>query len=194
MIIVVSNSRSDNFNITGISGSGSDYYSLSSNCVLPFTPPDVILLKGRQDVLGKRNCYKQSFSNMVVRCGVKMRKNSIFLVCLSVNLLLGYELHRYTLILLFSFSCIDVGLLKGARIEYFLSPTWKVQFSSVARLCLTFCDPMNCSTPGLPLHHQLPEFTQTHVHRVGDAIQPSHPLSSPSPSAPNPSQHQSLFQ
>ena len=53
---------------------------------------------------------------------------------------------------------------------------------------------MNCSTPGLPVHHQLLEFTQTHVHRVGDAIQPSHPLSSPSPSAPNPSQHQSLFQ
>ena len=52
---------------------------------------------------------------------------------------------------------------------------------------------MNCSTPGLPVHHQLPEFTQTYVHRVGEAIQPSHPLSSPSPSAPNPSQHQSLF-
>ena len=55
-------------------------------------------------------------------------------------------------------------------------------------------DPMNCSTPGLPVHHQLPEFTHTHVHRVGDAIQPSHPLSSPFPPAPNPSQHQSLFQ
>ena len=52
------------------------------------------------------------------------------------------------------------------------------QFSSVAQLCPTFCDPMNCSTPGLPVHHQLPEFTQTHVHRVGDAIQPSQPLSS----------------
>ena len=56
------------------------------------------------------------------------------------------------------------------------------------------CNPTNCSTPGLPVHYQLPEFTQTHVHRVGDAIQPSHPLLSPSPSAPNPSQHQSLFQ
>ena len=54
-----------------------------------------------------------------------------------------------------------------------------VQFSSVAQLCLTLCNPMNHSTPGLPVHHQLPEFTQTHVHRVGDAIQPSHPLSSP---------------
>ena len=69
-----------------------------------------------------------------------------------------------------------------------------VQFSSVAQSCPTLCDPMNRSTPGLPLHHQLPEFTQTHVHRVSDAIQPSHPLLSPSPPAPNPSQHQSLFQ
>ena len=67
------------------------------------------------------------------------------------------------------------------------------QFGSVAQSCPTLCDPMNCSTPGLPVHHQLPEFTQTHVHRVGDAIQPSHPLSSPSPSAPNPSQHQGLY-
>ena len=69
-----------------------------------------------------------------------------------------------------------------------------VQFSSVAQSCLTLCDPINCSTPGLPVHHQLLEFTQTHVHRVSDAIQPSHPLSSPSPPVPNPSQHQSLFQ
>ena len=57
----------------------------------------------------------------------------------------------------------------------------------------TLCDPMNHSMPGFPVHHQLPEFTQTHVHRIGDAIQPSHPLSSPSPPAPNPSQHQGLF-
>ena len=69
-----------------------------------------------------------------------------------------------------------------------------VQFSSVAQSCPNLCDPMNRSTPGLPIHHQLPEFTQTHVHRVHDAIQPSHPLSSFSPPAPNPSQHQSLFQ
>ena len=69
-----------------------------------------------------------------------------------------------------------------------------VQFSSVAQLCPTFCNPMNRSTPGLPVHHQLPEFTQTHVHQVSDAIQPSHPLSSPFSPAPNPSQHQSLFQ
>ena len=68
------------------------------------------------------------------------------------------------------------------------------QFSSVAQLCPTLCDPMKCSTPGLPVHHQILEFTQTHIHRVSDAIQPSHPLSSPSPPDPNPSQHQSLFQ
>ena len=60
--------------------------------------------------------------------------------------------------------------------------------------CPTICNPMICSTPGLPVHHQLPEFTQTHVFQVGDAIHPSHPLSSPSPPTPNPSQHQSLFQ
>ena len=64
---------------------------------------------------------------------------------------------------------------------------------SVAQSCPTLCDPMDGSTPGLPVHHQLPEFTQTHVHRVGDAIQPSHPLSSPSPPAFNLSQHQGLF-
>ena len=69
-----------------------------------------------------------------------------------------------------------------------------VQFSSVAQSCPTLCDPMNRSTPGLPVHHQLLEFTQTHVHQISDAIQPSHPLSSPSPPAPNPSQHQGLFQ
>ena len=66
--------------------------------------------------------------------------------------------------------------------------------SSVAQSCQTLCNPMNCSMPGLPVHHQLQEFTQTHVHWVGDAIQPFHPLLSPSPPAPNPSQHQSLFQ
>ena len=71
----------------------------------------------------------------------------------------------------------------------------KLSFSSVQSLSRVWlCDPMNRSTPGLPVHHQLAEFTQTHVHRVSDAIQPSHPLSSPSPPAPNPSQHQNLFQ
>ena len=71
-------------------------------------------------------------------------------------------------------------------------PSTSVQFSSVAQSCQTLCNPMNCSMPGLPVHHQLPEFTRTHIHRVSDGIQPSHALSSPSPPAPNPSQHQSL--
>ena len=83
----------------------------------------------------------------------------------------------------------DQGFLTSALLT--LS---SVQFSSVAQSCPTLCDPMNRSMPGLPVHHQLPEFTQTHIHRVSDAIQPSHPLSSPSSPAPNPSQHQSLFQ
>ena len=74
------------------------------------------------------------------------------------------------------------------------SPISSVQFSSVTQLCPTLCDPMNGSMPGLPVHHQLPEFTQTHAHRVGDAIQPSCPLSSPSSPVPNPSQHQGLLQ
>ena len=71
---------------------------------------------------------------------------------------------------------------------------YSVQLSSVAQSCLTLCYPMDCSTPGFPVHHQLPELAQTHVHQVGDAIQPSHPLSSPSPPAFNLSQHQGLFQ
>ena len=81
-------------------------------------------------------------------------------------------------------------LSKLIRVEVFVS----VEFSSVIQSCLTLCDPMNRRTPGLPVHHQLSEFTQTHINQVSDAIQPSHPLSSPFPPAPNPSQHQSLFQ
>ena len=72
--------------------------------------------------------------------------------------------------------------------------TFSTSVSQLNQSCLTLCDPMDCSTPGLPVHHQLPEFTQTHVHWVGDAIQPSHPLSSPSSPAFNLSQHQGLFQ
>ena len=73
-------------------------------------------------------------------------------------------------------------------------PPGEPQFSSVPQSCPNLCDSMDSSTPGLPVHHQLPEFMQTHVRRDGGTIQPSHPLSSPSPPAPNPSQHQSLFQ
>ena len=75
-----------------------------------------------------------------------------------------------------------------------LGPSLELQFSSVAQSHLTLCDPMDCSTPGLPVCHQLLEFTQIHVHPVSDAIQPSHPLLSPSPPAYNLSQHQGLFQ
>ena len=89
---------------------------------------------------------------------------------------------------------ITDSLLNSQNKMIIVTPFSSVQFSSVAQSCLTLCDPMNRSTPGLPVHHQLPEFTQTHIHRVSDAIQPSHPLSSPSPLAPNPSQHQNLFQ
>ena len=84
-------------------------------------------------------------------------------------------------------------------LKSFVSPMsdfsqFHIQFSSVAQSCPSLCNPMNCSMPGLPVHHQLLEFTQTHMHRVSDAIQPSHHLSSPSPPASNPSQHQILFQ
>ena len=87
-----------------------------------------------------------------------------------------------------------VWFLKGRRTRQQPSKNKWNQFSSVTQSCPTLRDSMNCSTPGLPVHHQLPEFTQIHVHRVSDAIQPSHPLSSPSPPIPSPSQHQSLFQ
>ena len=83
-------------------------------------------------------------------------------------------------------------LVVQLRKTYSSGPT--VQFSSVTQSCPALCNPMDCSTRGLPVHHQLPECTQTHVHWVGDAIQPSHPLSSPSSPAFNLSQHQGLFQ
>ena len=93
----------------------------------------------------------------------------------------------------------NVGVYASLSVMVFsgICPAVKLlghQFSSVAQSCPTLCNPMNHSTPGLPVHHQLPEFTQTHVLRVGDAIQPSHSLLSPFPPAPNPYQHQGLFQ
>ena len=99
-------------------------------------------------------------------------QKNLFLVCFQIL----REREKYALLLIFSNS---FSLIKHS-----------VQSLSRVRLC----NPMNRSTPGLPVHHQLPAFTETHIHRVGDAIQPSHPLSSLSPPAPNPSQHQSLFQ
>ena len=91
-------------------------------------------------------------------------------------------------------GCPGLPRIKGfLRSQGFQHKNW-YQFSSGTQSCPTLCDPMNRSMPGLPVRHQLPEFTQTHIHWVCDVIQPSHPLSSPSPPAPNPSQHQSLFQ
>ena len=91
--------------------------------------------------------------------------------------------------------CTPVIPKSRDKLLLFWGPTSaSFQFRWVAQSCPTLCDPMNHSTPGLPVHHQLLEFTWTHVHWVGDAIQPSHPLSSSSPPAPNPSQHQGLFQ
>jgi len=92
------------------------------------------------------------------------------------------------------FFCLNNDCMDTKALNTYIIKQWSVQFSSVAQSCPTLCEPMNCSVPGLPVHHQLPEFTQTYVHRVSDAIQPSHPLLSPFPPAPNPSQHQSLFQ
>ena len=100
---------------------------------------------------------------------------------ISIDIDKGQEFHGYW--------CLYTGRKLWEREDMF--PL--IQFSSVAQLCLTLCNPIECSTSGLPVHHQLPEFTQTHVHPVGDAIQPSHPLSSPSPPALKLSQHQGLF-
>ena len=86
------------------------------------------------------------------------------------------------------------GHIQGCHLFCPVYYSLSVQFNSVTQSCPALCDPMNCSTPGLPVHHQLPEFIQTHVHWVDDAIQPSHPLSSPSPSSINLSQNQGLFQ
>ena len=92
--------------------------------------------------------------------------------CVSFYCTTKWISHTYTSIP----SLLNLSIQASA-----LSSLCCVQLSSVAQSCLTLCDPMDCSTPGLPVHHQLPEFTQTHVHWVGDAIQPSYPLSSPSP-------------
>ena len=97
---------------------------------------------------------------------------------------LAAKLHRFTMVLL-NHLFSQILLVYLFRLD---------QIRSVTQSWPTLCDHKNCSTPGLPVHHQPPEFTETHVHRVSDAIQPSLPLSSPSPPAPNPSQHQSLFQ
>ena len=96
-------------------------------------------------------------------------------------------------------KCVSLTSPALAGRFFTTSTTWEapgstLSISSVAQSCLTLCDPMDCSTPGFPVHHQLLELAQTHVHHIGDTIQPSHPLSSPSPPALNLSQHQGHFQ
>ena len=107
--------------------------------------------------------------------------------------------NEYSVLISFRIDWLDLLTVQGtlkSPLQHHSSKAsihWHSAFFT-AQLCPTLCDPMNSSIPGLPVHHQLPEFTQTHVHRVGDAIQPSHPLLSPFPPASSPSQHQSLFQ
>ena len=117
------------------------------------------------------------FLNTACTCGISQFKYIWSLIWRILNIiLLAWEMSAIVYTLNILWHCLSLGR----------------QFSSVTQLCLTLCDPKNHSTPGLPIHHQLPEFTQTHVHWVSDAIQPSHPLSFPSP-AFNLSQHQGLY-
>jgi len=120
------------------------------------------------------------------------------LTCLLRNLYAGQEATVRTRHGTMDWLQIGKGVHQGCILSPCLSNLYaefnSVQFSSASQLCLTLCNPMDCSTPGFPVHHQLQELSQIHVHQVSDAIQPSHPLSSPSPPAFNLSQHQGLFQ
>ena len=133
------------------------------------------------------------YSQMQISVSLSSFWNLYQILCLN-----GRHRYKYFSCKEKAFHVIGITVLKVLSdflVDYFGGGVDSLlQFSSVAQSCPTLCDPRNCSTPGLPAHHQVPEFTQTHVHRVSDAIQPFHPLSSPSPPAPNPSQHQSLFQ
>ena len=113
------------------------------------------------------------------------KKQSLLILSFQVTYLKPHIIYSVVKFLLLLQKAYHPGLGQ----EYI---TLSVHFSSVAQSCPTLWDPMNRSTPGLPVHHQLPEFTQTPVHRVGDAIQPPHPLLSLSPPVPNSSQHQSF--
>ena len=116
---------------------------------------------------------------------------SLAVCCLIIFFLLK---KNYKLLLFASCQAWHRVQICTDKQNYIMSSVQFSSVSSIAQSCLTLCDPMNHSMPGLPVHHQLLDFTQTHVHQVGDAIQPSHPLLSPSPPASNPSQHQGLFQ
>ena len=150
-----------------------------------------------------------SDDHYIYYCGQEsLRRNEVALIVNRVqNVVLGYNLKNDRMILvhfqgkLFNVTVIQVYApttnAKKAEVEWFYEVLTKPSISSVESVtqsCPTLYDLMDRSMPGLPVHHQLPEFTHTHIHQVGDAIQPSHPLSSPSPPAPNPSQHQSLSQ
>jgi len=137
--------------------------------------------------------------NLCLLCLLHWQEDSLPVNCLGSS----YPTHSFISILykcnsfflIYLFLLMDNGFTKFCSFLSNLSmnqPSDEIR--SVAQSCPTLCNPMNHSTPSLLVHHQLPEFTQTHVHRVSDAIQSSHPLSSPSPPAPNLSQHQSLFQ
>ena len=132
------------------------------------------------------NSQQQDFCHITVMSSMPKR------VLCTQEALSKYLLNFLFLGLMIIFYMCWALTLTQALVE--CSYTQKVLFSSVTQSCPILCDPMNRSTPDLPVHYQLPEITQTQVHRVGDVIQPYHPLSSPSPPAPNPSQHQGLFQ
>ena len=158
-------------------------YNLKSGSLIP--PAPFFFLKTAlaiRDLL----CFHM---NCEIFCSssVKNAIDNLIGIALNLQTALGNIVIFTILFLPTQESRISLHLFMSSLISF-------IQFSSVAQSCLTLCDPMNRSTPGLPVHHQPLEFTQTHVHRVSDAIQPSHPLSSPSPPAPNPSQHQGLFQ
>ena len=139
-------------------------------------------------------CFRYHIKKIFAKTNVReLFPSRSFMVC-GLILINAFQSNFILLHVVFQFS--QHHLLKVLFFLHWvlLTPLSNIQFSSVAQSCPTVCNPMNRSTPGLPVHHQLPEFTQTHVHWLGDAIQPSHPLSSASPPAPNPSQHQGLFQ
>ena len=123
-----------------------------------------------------------------------VRLSPSYHVCLHLSSTLHFLLELYIHNFMNSLAQRNLALGLSGLLPFLPHSVSSVQFSALAQSCPTLCDPMNCSTPGLPVHHQLPEFTQTHVYRVSDVIQPSHPLSSSSPPALNPSQHQNLFQ
>ena len=153
----------------------------ASASVLPINTQDLISFRmDWLDLLAVQGTLKSLLQHHSSKASV-LRCSAFFIVQLS---------HPYIT------TGKTIGLTRQTIVGKVMSLLFNMlsQFSSVTQLCPTLYDPMNCSTTGLPAHRHLPEFTQTHVHQVSDAIQPSHPLSSPSPPAPNPSQHQSLFQ